>query len=129
MQNFFVTLVPIIATIIEFLGLLVIIIAVARSFLRIIVDEKFNFILSSKDLILNNGIVVALEFFMAAEILKTLVAKSPTELFHVGILVAIRIALTFIVHWEIKQKEEENRQREMELKQNTNLIEKFTNKN
>lgn len=104
MQQLFISIVPNIAVAIEILGLIILIIAVVRSFFKIIIDEKLDFILSGKDLLLDNGILIAMEFFLAAEIIKTLVAKDATDLFHVGILVFIRIVITVIVHWEIRQK-------------------------
>ncbi len=104
LELLFTNVVPTIAVLIEILGLVILLIAVVRSFFKIIFDEKLNFILSGKDLLLDNGILISMEFFLAAEIIKTLVAKNANDLFHVGILVFIRIVITVIVHWEIRQK-------------------------
>lgn len=101
----FTEIVPQVATFIEFLGLTVVIIAVIRSFIDLVVVEKFNFILAEKDLLLNSGLSTALEIFLAAEILRTLVANSLDKLIQVGALVLIRIFIALVIHWESTQKE------------------------
>lgn len=118
MQEIFVYIVPKIATIIEFIGLIVIVIAVVQSVLKMIFEEKFDFILSEKDLTLNSGLSTALEIFLAAEILKTTVAHSLTDLISVGALVIIRIFIAIIIHWEMNQKE-----RHYDIKRKKNLWE------
>lgn len=105
MENLFIKIVPLVATAIEFLGMMVVVIAVLRSFLDLILIEKFNFILAEKDLLLNSGLSTALEIFLAAEILRTLVANSIDKLIHVGALVVIRIFIAVVIHWESTQKE------------------------
>lgn len=105
MHELFLFIVPKIATIIEFIGLIVIIIAVVQSVAKMIFEEKFNFLLSEKDLTLNSGLSTALEIFLAAEILKTTVAHSINDLISVGALVIIRIFIALIIHWEMSQKE------------------------
>lgn len=105
MHELFVSVVEFVATIIEFMGLFVVIYAVGRSFWDLIFVEKFDFLLAQKDLILNGGLSTALEIFLAAEILKTLTADSFTKLIQVGGLVVIRIAIALLVHWEGEQKE------------------------
>ncbi len=105
MENLFIQIVPPIATVIEFLGMVVVVIAVLRSFSDLILVEKFNFILAEKDLLLNSGLSTALEIFLAAEILRTLVENSIDKLIHVGALVVIRIFIAVVIHWESTQKE------------------------
>ncbi len=105
LHDLFVKVVENVATIIEFMGLFVVIYAVGKSFLKLIFVEKFDFLLAQKDLILNGGLSTALEIFLAAEILKTLTADSFTKLIQVGGLVIIRIAIALLVHWEGEQKE------------------------
>lgn len=96
-----------VALIIEFLGILTIIIAVGKNVYNLIFVEKFDFQLSQKDPILNSGLNTALELFLAAEILITLVANSLEKLAEVAMLVAIRIVIAIIVHWESGHKAKE----------------------
>lgn len=105
MHDLFVNVVDFVATIIEFVGLFVIIIAIVRSVWNLIVNDKLDFLAAQKDMVLNGGLSIALEIFLAAEILKTLVADSFTKLIQVGGLVVIRIAIALLVHWEGEQKE------------------------
>lgn len=49
-------------------------------------------------------IVFGLEFKLASEILKTVIARSLEELLTVGAIILLRAALNYMIHWEIKQE-------------------------
>jgi uncharacterized membrane protein len=49
-------------------------------------------------------IVFALEFKLASEILKTVIARSLEELYTIGAIILLRAALNYMIHWEIKQE-------------------------
>ena len=49
-------------------------------------------------------IVFGLEFKLASEILKTVIARSLEELYTIGAIILLRAALNFMIHWEIKQE-------------------------
>lgn len=51
---------------------------------------------------LAQGMTLGLEFLLAGEILKTIVARDIYELIAVGGLVIIRSLITLLLHWEIK---------------------------
>jgi len=53
-------------------------------------------------------IVFGLEFKLASEILKTVIARSLEELVTIGIIILLRAALNYMIHWEIKQEFYEN---------------------
>lgn len=55
--------------------------------------------------ILAEGMVLALEFKMGAELLSTVTARSFEELFTLGAVILIRAALTFLLEWEIRSEE------------------------
>ena len=61
---------------------------------------------------LAQGIALALEFKMGGEVLRTVVVREWGELLVLGAIILLRAALTFLLHWEIKneKKELENRQ-------------------
>lgn len=61
---------------------------------------------------LAKGLAMGLEFKMGSEILRTVVVREWTEIGIVAGIIALRAALTFLIHWEIKQ--EENQGIEME---------------
>lgn len=124
LEHAFVTIVQSVATIIEFIGLIVIVIAVGRTVYNLIFLEKFNFELAEKDTILNSGLTTALEIFLAGEILMTLVADNLEKLMHVGMLVLIRIVIAVIIHWESSLKASE----EHKILENSTLSEDIKSK-
>ena len=54
---------------------------------------------------LAEGIALALEFKLGGEVLRTVVARQQTELITLGAVILLRGALTFLIHWEIKEEE------------------------
>ena len=48
---------------------------------------------------------MGLEFKMGSEILRTVVVREWKEIGLVAGIIALRAALTFLIHWEIKQEE------------------------
>ena len=56
-------------------------------------------------LYLAQGISLALEFKLGGEVLRTVVARQQTELITLGAVILLRGALTFLIHWEIKEEE------------------------
>ena len=54
---------------------------------------------------LARGISVALEFMLAGEVFKTIVAASWEQAGMVGAIIVLRVALTFLLHWEITTEE------------------------
>ena len=54
---------------------------------------------------LAEGIALALEFKLGGEVLRTVVVRGWAELGILGAIIALRAALTFLIHWEIKNEE------------------------
>ena len=54
---------------------------------------------------LARGISVALEFMLAGEVFHTIVAASWVQAGMVGVIIILRVALTFLLHWEIVTEE------------------------
>ena len=52
------------------------------------------------------GLSLALGFYLAAEILKTVTVRSIEELYIVGIIVVLRIAIGMQIQWELKHDRE-----------------------
>ena len=53
---------------------------------------------------LAEGIALALEFKMGGELLRTVVVREWSELLILGAVILLRAALTFLIHWEIKNE-------------------------
>lgn len=84
----------------EMMGVLVIIIAGIRG----ICDyAKRN---PSIRLNLAQGMALGLEFKLGSEILRTVVVRELSEVATVAAIIALRAALTFLIHWEIKVEQE-----------------------
>ena len=56
-------------------------------------------------LYLGKGLAMGLEFKLGSEILRTVVVREWKEIAIVAAIIALRAALTFLIHWEIKQEE------------------------
>ena len=56
---------------------------------------------------LGEGIALALEFKMGGEVLRTVVVREWSELGILGAIILLRAALTFLIHWEIKNEKNE----------------------
>lgn len=54
---------------------------------------------------LAKGLAMGLEFKMGSEILRTVVVREWKEIGIVAGIIALRAALTFLIHWEIKEEE------------------------
>ena len=50
-------------------------------------------------------LAMGLEFKLGSEILRTVVVREWKEIAIVAGIIALRAALTFLIHWEIKQEE------------------------
>ncbi|MBS6195531.1 MAG: DUF1622 domain-containing protein [Clostridiales bacterium] len=54
---------------------------------------------------LAKGLAMGLEFKMGSEILRTVIVREWEEIGIVAGIIALRAALTFLIHWEIKEEE------------------------
>ena len=55
---------------------------------------------------LAKGISLALSFKLGGEILRSAIVNDWTELGILGAVVALRVIMTLVIHWEIKHEEE-----------------------
>ena len=56
---------------------------------------------------LAKGMALCLEFKLGSEILRTVVVREWKEIAIVAGIIVLRAALTFLIHWEIRQEEKE----------------------
>lgn len=84
----------------ELMGVLVIIIAGAHGIL--------DYVRKNPCIRLNlaKGMALGLEFKLGSEILRTVIVRDVKEIMTVAGIIALRAALTFLIHWEIKVEEE-----------------------
>ena len=80
----------------EFIGVFVIILAGLRG-IRDYIKKNPQIRLN-----LATGMALGLEFKLGSEILRTVVVRELSEVALVAAIIAVRAALTFLIHWEIK---------------------------
>lgn len=56
---------------------------------------------------LGKGLAMGLEFKLGSEILRTVIVREWSEIAIVAGIIALRAALTFLIHWEIKEEVKE----------------------
>ena len=73
-----------------------------------------NYVRRSPDtrLMLAKGLAMGLEFKLGSEILRTVVVRNLQEIGIVAGIIALRATLTILIHWEIKNEENEEHMHE-----------------
>ena len=92
------------ASILELIGIIIIIIGSCRALVRLIqsaISKKGFHVVAD----LGKALSLALEFKMGAEIIKTVIIHNLEELAILGVVIVIRALLAFIIHWEIRMEE------------------------
>ena len=83
----------------EFMGVAVIIAAGVRGIYNYLRRDALTRLRLAK------GMAMGLEFKLGSEILRTVVGRELSEMLIVAAIIALRAALTFLMHWEIKNEE------------------------
>lgn len=83
----------------ECVGVAVLLVAAVRSIIGCVKKDPHV------RLVLAQGIALALEFKLGGEVLRTAIVREPQELITLGAIILLRGALTFLIHWEIKNEE------------------------
>ncbi len=84
----------------EFVGVIVLIVAGFKGIYDYILRNPLT------KLNLAKGMAMGLEFKLGSEILRTVVVRELSEIGIVAAIIAIRAALTLLIHWEIKNEEQ-----------------------
>lgn len=83
----------------EFIGVVIIVAAGVRGLVQYVRRDP------SVRLQLAQGMALGLEFKLGSEILRTVVVRELGEVALVAAIIAVRAALTFLIHWEIRIEE------------------------
>lgn len=103
----------------ELVGVVIIILSGVQGFVNYVrKDPKVR-------LQLAQGMAMGLEFKLGSEILRTVVVRELSEVALVAAIIAVRAALTFLIHWEIRI-EERTKQETKEGEEGKGLSEKET---
>lgn len=98
-EEFMILIVNVSIRIFEFIGVGVII------YSGIVGVAKFISRAPDTKIYLAKGLALGLEFKMGSEILRTVLVREWTEIGIVAGIIALRAALAFLIHWEIKEEE------------------------
>lgn len=102
METLLLYTVEICTVILELFGVCVLLYTAVRCFMKWVKNDH-----SEVRLTLAQGIALALEFKMGGEVLRTVVVREWSELGILGAIIALRVVLTFVIHWEIKNEKQE----------------------
>ena len=106
----------------EFIGIGVIICSGIKGFLYYVRKNP------NVKLTLAHGLEIGLEFKLGSEILKTVIVREWEEILTVGAIIALRAALTFLIHWEIKEENKHKSEQEEKLQRSHLMGTKGKNK-
>ena len=93
---------PIIVHSLELIGILIIIYGSIKA-LTIFFRDGMDLSNSLVKITLGEALALSLEFKLGAEIIKTVIVRDLNELIILGFVVVLRIVLTILIHWEVKQ--------------------------
>ena len=83
----------------EFTGVFVIVVAGVLGIISYVRRDHLTRLKLAK------GLATGLEFKLGGEILRTVLVRSMNEIIIVGAIIILRMALTFLIHWEINNEE------------------------
>lgn len=93
---------PIVVHSLELIGILIIIYGSIKA-LTIFFKDGMDLSNSLVKITLGEALALSLEFKLGAEIIKTVIVRDMNELIILGFVVILRIVLTILIHWEVKQ--------------------------
>ena len=102
------SILPIIIGILEFMGIFIVTIGAFRAFYHYVKTLLFKDHYPDKHEFANS-MATGLEFKLAAEILKTVLIQSLSELVILGSIFLLRVLMTIVIEWEMK---EDNKQKQ-----------------
>jgi uncharacterized membrane protein len=90
----------------EYMGVGIIIVTSLVSFYKYLTKKP------DTRIYLGKGLSMGLEFKLGSEILRTVIVREWSEIAIVAGIIALRAALTFLIHWEIREEEKETQREE-----------------
>ena len=91
----------------EFMGVAVLIAAGVRGIWNYLRRDPLTRLKLAK------GMAMGLEFKLGSEILRTVIVRQWEEIGTVAGIIALRAALTFLIHWEIKEERNDIKKEEL----------------
>ena len=104
-ENAFYLIINYAIILLEFIGSAIIVVTAIKSLINLLRGKNEGIRLD-----LAQGIALALEFKLGSEVLRTVVVRNAQELLVAGAIVLLRAAMTFLIHWEIKNEKAEHQE-------------------
>ena len=105
----FETLVRVLILLIEFAGIVVIVISMIRGFMGFMrKSDKTRIELAQ-------GIMLGLEFKIGSEVLRSVIVTNWEELGRLAAIIVLRSLLTLLLHWEIGEEEKREKEKQAAL--------------
>lgn len=93
---------PVITGLLELIGIVIITVGSIRALVRWF-TMGFSLHDPTTKIILGESFALALEFKLGSEIIKTVLVHDIQELIVLGVIVFLRVVMTFVIHWEVEQ--------------------------
>lgn len=103
-------IVPYITSLLELIGIIIVVIGAGRAFFYL-AKSKFNVDNSKIQMDFAKAIAFSLEFKLASELLKTVIIRTWNEVLILSAVVVLRVIMTLIIQWEIKNEEEKEKEK------------------
>ena len=103
LEHFITQYLPFLLHILEIMGIIVLTIGAFKGFyhyIKSLITKDYYSIQYQ----FATSMAMALEFKLAAEILKTVLVRTLDEIIILGSIILLRALMTLIIHWEIKQE-------------------------
>ncbi|AKL96954.1 hypothetical protein CACET_c35230 [Clostridium aceticum] len=84
----------------ELIGIFIITYSAVRGFIKYI-GERLKFNDTCIKIEIAKGLALGLEFKLGGEILRTILVRTMDEIKVLGMIIILRVVLTFVIHWEI----------------------------
>lgn len=94
-------IIPYISSSLDFIGIIIITISAFRGLVKLL-SSKFNYGYDDIAIDLAKAMILSLEFKLAAELAKTVLIKSLDEFIVLASVAILRVALSIVLHWEIR---------------------------
>lgn len=95
------SIIPYITGSLEAIGVFIITLAAIRGIFEFF-KNRFNFLDDDVAISFAKAMSLSLEFKLAAEIIKTVVIRTLDEFIILAAVAILRVVLTFVLHWELK---------------------------
>lgn len=121
LESILYTLAPIVIVLLEVIGVVFILYGAVSALVNFAL-HRFDLTENKTKILLGEAFALALEFKLGSEIIKTVVVRSLDELLILGIVVVLRVVLTFVIHWEIHQSDLHEEFNVVKRNENSNIL-------